>query len=46
MISRWQDEDAIKRFAGEDWSRAYIPPGMETFVADCSVDHYTSWERT
>lgn len=45
MVSRWQDEAALKRFAGEDWNRAYIPPGMERFVADCSVDHYTSWER-
>lgn len=46
MISRWQDEAALKRFSGEEWSRAYIPPGMERFVADCSVDHYTSWDQT
>ena len=45
MVSRWLDETALKRFAGEDWSRAYIPPGMETFVVDFSVDHYTTWER-
>ncbi|MDC8754993.1 antibiotic biosynthesis monooxygenase [Erythrobacter sp. sf7] len=46
MISRWRDSAAIKRFAGEHWNHAYIPPGMETFVADCSVDHYTAWKQT
>ncbi|AUX69468.1 hypothetical protein CHX26_08170 [Porphyrobacter sp. HT-58-2] len=44
MISRWQDESSVKEFAGEDWSRAFIPQGMEKFVASCSVHHYTTWE--
>jgi heme-degrading monooxygenase HmoA len=44
MISHWQDEDALRRFAGEDWNRAFIPPGMEQFVAECDVHHYTAWE--
>jgi len=45
MISRWQDESAIRNFAGEDWSRAFLPQGMEKFVASCSVHHYTTWEE-
>ncbi|ASJ90865.1 antibiotic biosynthesis monooxygenase family protein [Porphyrobacter sp. CACIAM 03H1] len=45
MISRWSDEAALAAFAGEDWNRAVIPPGMERYVADCSVHHYTTWEE-
>ena len=44
MISRWQDETALKAFAGDNWNRAVIPPGMEKFVAECSVHHYGSWD--
>lgn len=44
MISRWQDEAALKSFAGDSWNSAFIPPGMEKFVSDCRVDHYTSWD--
>lgn len=43
MISRWRDEDALRRFAGENWSRAFIPRGMERFVAECTVHHFTAW---
>lgn len=45
MISHWQDEAALKHFAGEDWNQAYIPPGMEQFVAECSVHHFTAWDE-
>ena len=44
MISEWQDEAALIAFAGENWNRAVIPPGMEKFVAECWVHHYGSWE--
>ncbi|TAD77130.1 MAG: hypothetical protein EAY70_09115 [Sphingomonadales bacterium] len=44
MISRWRDEAALKRFAGKDWDRAFIPPGMEQFVAECEVHHFTAWD--
>lgn len=43
MISRWTDEAALRCFAGEDWSRAFIPDGMEIFVAECWVQHFTTW---
>lgn len=40
MISRWEKEDDIRRFAGEDWSRAFIPKGMEQYIEECSVVHF------
>lgn len=43
MISAWQDEKALQKFAGDDWSRAKIPHGMETFIKECWVHHYVSW---
>jgi heme-degrading monooxygenase HmoA len=43
MISHWENVDALKAFAGEQWNHAVIPPGMEKFVVDCWVHHYVSW---
>lgn len=43
MISKWEDESALKAFAGENWNNAVIPLGMEKFVIDCWVHHYKSW---
>jgi heme-degrading monooxygenase HmoA len=43
MISEWQDENALRAFAGDDWSRAVIPPGMQRFVKACWVHHYSPW---
>lgn len=43
MISQWENEAALKAFAGEEWSNAVIPPGMGKFVVKCWVHHYESW---
>lgn len=43
MISQWENEAALKAFAGEQWNHAVIPPGMEKFVDECWVHHYESW---
>jgi len=43
MISQWEDEAALKAFAGEKWNRAVIPAGMEKFIVECWVHHYESW---
>lgn len=43
MISEWENELALKTFAGEGWNRAVIPDGMEKFVIECWVHHYDSW---
>lgn len=40
MISTWEDEQAIREFAGEQWNQAVIPQGMEKYVAECWVHHY------
>lgn len=43
MISQWQDEAAVKAFAGESWSQAVIPTGMAQFVEACWVHHGEEW---
>jgi heme-degrading monooxygenase HmoA len=43
MISSWENEEALKAFAGEQWSNAVIPLGMEKFVVECWVHHFESW---
>ncbi len=43
MISVWESEDALKAFAGEQWSEAHIPEGMEKFVDAAWVHHYASF---
>lgn len=40
MISTWRDEQALVAFAGADWNRAVIPPGMERYARKYRVDHY------
>jgi heme-degrading monooxygenase HmoA len=43
MISQWEDEAALAAFVGEEWNRPKIPHGMESFVEECWVHHYGSW---
>lgn len=40
MISRWEDEESLRLFAGESWNEAHIPAGMEQFVVACWVHHF------
>ncbi|GMR07962.1 MAG: hypothetical protein BMS9Abin26_0967 [Gammaproteobacteria bacterium] len=44
MISRWQNEEALRKFAGDSWNQAHIPSGMEKFIMKCWVHHYESFE--
>lgn len=44
MITIWSDEPSLKAFAGENWNKAVIPPGMEHYIVECSVHHFNSWE--
>ena len=44
MISTWDDEESLRKFAGENWNQAVIPEGMGKYVKSCSVHHYVSWE--
>ena len=43
MISQWENEAALKAFAGEQWNHAVIPLAMEKFVVECWVHHYEAW---
>lgn len=43
LISRWRDLDALIAFAGDDWTKAHIPMGMERFVDQCWLHHYTDF---
>lgn len=40
MVSVWRDEASLVSFAGDDWSKAVIPSGMERFVERCWVHHF------
>ncbi len=40
MISRWEKEADLIRFAGRNWNEAHIPKGMEKYIESCTVDHY------
>ena len=40
MVSRWENENALIAFAGEQWNQAHIPQGMEKYITSCSVSHY------
>lgn len=43
MISVWENQTALKQFAGENWEQAVIPEGMEQFVSECWVHHYENF---
>ena len=44
MISTWADIDALRAFAGEDYTAAVIPPGMEQHMVESWVHHYEVFE--
>ena len=44
MMTTWEDEQSLREFAGENWSQAVIPEGMEKFVMECWVHHYQMLE--
>ena len=41
MITVWRDAASLTAFIGPDWSDVHIPEGMERFVVDCWVHHFT-----
>ena len=44
MISGWEDVESLRAFAGIEWNRAVIPPGMEKFFTESWMHHFESWE--
>lgn len=43
MITKWENEDALRRFAGPNCHKAVIPEGMGKFLDSCWVHHYEEW---
>ncbi len=46
MISTWENEEALRRFVGETWTVAKIPPAMRRYVLETWVDHFTTWNKS
>lgn len=44
MISTWSSLDALKEFAGEEWTAAVIDPREEHLLERVSVFHYVEFE--
>lgn len=40
MTTIWQDLDALKAFAGENWQNPYIDPDEADLIRDVVVHHY------
>ena len=36
----WQDLDAVKAFAGDNWNRSVIPPEEVPLIAESYIHHY------
>ncbi len=43
MISVWDSEADLERFAGENWNKAFIPEGMDRYIDECWIDHFQEW---
>jgi len=41
VTSTWDSEESLTDFVGPNWAQAHIPEGMERFVNQCWVHHYT-----
>ena len=42
MISKWESEQNLIDFAGEDWSQAHIPENMAKYISEWEIHHYYS----
>lgn len=40
FVSTWQDLDALKQFAGEEWDKAVIQPELVPLLQECFIHHY------
>lgn len=44
MVSEWKDVASLIAFAGDNWTEAHIPPGMEKYAEQCWVHHYETFD--
>ncbi len=40
MISNWENEESLVKFAGNSWNQAVIPEEMGKYVLSCTVEHF------
>ena len=40
LITNWESEELLRKFAGADYNQAVIPDGMRKYVVKCWVDHF------
>ena len=40
VTTLWEDLDALKAFAGDDWNRAVIPPDEVPLIVESFIHHY------
>lgn len=43
MVSVWENEAAVRAFAGENWNLAVIPREMEQYMSECWVHHFENF---
>jgi heme-degrading monooxygenase HmoA len=43
-VAVWRDLEALRNFAGEDWTKAVIDPGEEHMLRETFLSHYESVE--
>jgi len=40
FASLWKNLDAVKERFGAQWQQSFLPPGYETLIETCSVQHF------
>lgn len=43
MVSRWESQDALRAFAGDDWEQAVIPEPELSNLLEIHVHHYEAF---
>lgn len=40
FVSLWESEEAIRGYAGHDWTSAVLPPGYADLLTSVEMEHY------
>jgi len=44
MVTLWENEASLEKFAGENWNQAIIPEEMQMYPTSYSVEHFENME--